>query len=151
MGHFGTAEILLIFVIIFGVLLLPTIFYLITLQTTLNEVKPENRKMDPGLVWLALIPVFKIIWQFFIVINIADSLKAEFAQRNINAGEDRPGYGIGLAFCILNCCSIIPFLGFLTAVAGFICWIVYWIKISSFKSMLLSSKNVFSAPNTQTT
>jgi hypothetical protein len=141
MGHYGIAEIFLAFVIIFGVLLLPTIFYLITLQTTLNQVKPENRKMDPGLVWLALIPLFKIIWQFFIVVNVADSLKAEFARRNINVGEDRPGYSIGLTFCILNVCSIIPFLGFLTALAGFICWIIYWVKIAGFKSMLLSSKS----------
>jgi hypothetical protein len=140
MEHFGIAEIFLVFVIIFGVLLLPTIFYLITLQTTLNQVEPENRKMDPGLVWLALIPLFKIIWQFFIVINVADSLKAEFAQRNINAGEDRPGYTIGLTYCILNVCSIIPFLGFLTALAGFICWIIYWVKIAGFKSILWSRK-----------
>jgi uncharacterized membrane protein YjgN (DUF898 family) len=140
MGHFGVTEFLLVFVIAFGITLIPIIFYLVTLQTTFNEVKPENRKMQPELVWLAIIPIFRLIWQFFIVNNLADSLKAEFAQRNINVGEERPGSSIGMAYCILNCCAVIPFLGFLAALAGFVCWIIYWVKVSGFKAKLLSSK-----------
>ncbi|HVN57565.1 MAG TPA: hypothetical protein VMT63_04655 [Bacteroidales bacterium] len=139
MAYLG-ASFVMIFLISLGVSLLPLIFYILTLQGTLQEVKPENRRMDPGLVWLTIIPLFGIIWQFIVVGNIADSLKAEFAQRNINAGEDRPGYSIGLTFCILICCSIIPFLGILTAVAGFVCWIIYWVKIADYRSMLRQHK-----------
>jgi hypothetical protein len=140
MGNFGFIEIILILIIGFGFCLIPTIFYLLTLQNTLHEVSYENRKMQPGQVWLTLIPLFGIIWQFIIVNNIADSLKLEFAQRNINVGEDRPGIGIGLAYCILVCCGIIPFLGILTGLAGFICWIIYWVKIGDFKTRLQQSR-----------
>jgi hypothetical protein len=140
MGYLGFTEIMLIVLIVFGICLLPTIFYLLTLQSTLSLVKPENRKMDPGLVWLILIPLFGIVWQFIVVNNMADSLKAEFQQRNINVGEDRPGSGIGMAYCILEVCGIIPFLGILTALAGFVCWIIYWVKISDFKSKLQYSQ-----------
>lgn len=136
MGHLGVAEILVGAAIVFGIMLLPKIFFLITLQTTFQQVKPENRKMEPALVWLDLIPVFNLIWNFFIVSYLADSLKTEFAQRNINAGEERPGNGIGMTWCILNCCGIIPFLGFLTVIAGFVCWIIYWVKVADFKSKL---------------
>ena len=75
MGYLGASAIMMTLLIVFGITLLPLIFYLLTLQGILQEVKPENRKMDPGMVWLTLIPLFGIVWQFIIVGNIADSLK----------------------------------------------------------------------------
>jgi hypothetical protein len=142
MGNLGATELLLITFIVFGLCIIPLIIFLLTLQNTFHEIKPENRKMQPGQVWLTLIPLFGLIWQFIIVNNLADSLKLEFSQRNINVGEERPGIGIGLAYCILFCCSIIPFLGILTGLAGFICWIIYWVKISNFKATLQHSKTI---------
>jgi hypothetical protein len=140
MGMLGVTEIMLIVLVVFGICLLPTIFYLLTLMNTLNLVSVKNRKMEPGMVWLILIPLFGIVWQFIVVNNIADSLRDEFKERNINVGEERPGSSIGLAYCILMVCSVVPFLGFLTGLAGFICWIIYWVKISDFKSKLQYSQ-----------
>ncbi len=120
--------------------IIPMIFYLITMQNTFNEISPENRKMEAGLVWLTLIPLFGLVWQFIIVNRMADSLKLEFAKRNIKEVEDRPGISIGLTFCILFCCSIIPILGFLTGIAGLICWIVYWVKINGYKVKLQQNR-----------
>lgn len=141
MGKIGATELILIVPLLLFVLsFIPLIFYLLTLQNTLNEVTDENRKMQPGQVWLALIPLFGIVWQFIIVNNLADSLKAEFALRNINVGEDRPGISIGLTYCILICCSIIPILGIFAGIAGFICWIIYWVKISGFNTKLQQTR-----------
>jgi hypothetical protein len=85
----GGAEFVLI---LFALFLIPAIFYLITLQKTLETIVPENRKMPPGQVWLLLIPLFNYIWQFFTVSNIADSIKAECERLNIPINEDRPTY-----------------------------------------------------------
>ncbi|MCX6294778.1 MAG: hypothetical protein NTX97_01720 [Bacteroidetes bacterium] len=128
--------------IIVGVMigLIPIIFYLLTLQKTLNEVSPENRQMPPGQVWLILIPLFGMVWAFIVVNRIADSLKAEFAKRNVPVDEDRPGYSIGLTYCILYCCSIIPILGGLAAIGGLVCWIIYWVKIAGYKTKLEQTK-----------
>ena len=123
---------LVFFIIHFFIL----IFYLLTLQNTFSKISNENRKMPSGQVWLALIPLFGLIWQFIIVNNMADSLKAEFTNRNIKVEEERPGIGIGLAYCILFCCCIIPFLGILTLICGIICWIIYWAKIYNYKIKL---------------
>jgi hypothetical protein len=139
----GNSEMLLLMIPITISLLLmplPLIFFLITLQNTFKEVKIENRRMQPGEVWLMLIPLFGLVWQFIIVNRLADSLKLEFTQRSIDINEFRPGYSIGLAYCVLFCCSIIPFLGFFTSIAGFICWIIYWVKISDFKNKLIQTK-----------
>lgn len=67
---------------------------------------------------------------------MADSLKAECASKNLKVDEDGPGIGIGLAYCILFCCSLIPFLGILAALGGFICWIIYWVKINDYENKL---------------
>jgi hypothetical protein len=135
----SVAAIAIIVFLAVAIALIPMIFYLLTLQRTLEAVSPENRQMPPGQVWLLLIPLFGIVWHFIVVNRIADSLKAEFQKRNINPGEDRPGAQIGIAFCILNCCGIVPFIGALAAIGGLVCWIIYWVKIAGFKTKLQDS------------
>jgi hypothetical protein len=119
-----------------GIGITVAILYLLTLQNTLNAISPENRQMPPGQVWLMLIPLFGMVWQFIMVNRIADSLKAEFQKRGIHSDEERPGFGIGLTYCILNCCGIIPFLGVLASIGGLVCWIIYWVKMNNYKNLL---------------
>lgn len=122
--------------------LIPIIFYLLTLQKTLKEVSPQNQKLPPGQVWLILIPLFGLVWSFIVVNRIADSLKAEFAEKGLETAEDRPGFNIGLAYCILYCCSIVPVLGVFAGLGGLICWIIYWVKIAGYKTQLQQVKQM---------
>lgn len=115
--------------------LLPTVFYLLTLQKAFTRCQPKNRAMVPGLVWLMLIPFFSIIWHFFVVINMGESLHREFTERGLEA-EPFPGKSMGLAMCILNVCGIIPYLGIIAGLAGFVCWIIYWVKIADYSARL---------------
>src|ERR1700730_6662779 len=64
-------------VLLFLAFLIPAIFFLLTEHVTMKRIRPENRKMSPGLVWLQLIPLLGQIWQFFVVVNIAGSIKKE--------------------------------------------------------------------------
>ena len=93
MGRLGLSEIIFILIIL-GIMIIPQIFYLITLQKTIKEVSIENRQIQPNQVWLALIPLFGLIWQFLMVNRIALSLQAEFKKRNINTKDEKPGYFI---------------------------------------------------------
>lgn len=135
LGFIGPQE-LIILMIISALSIIPLIFYLLTLQNTFNVISAENSKMKPGEVWLTLIPLFGLVWQFIVVNRLADSLKAEFDAKNMKVDEERPGAGIGLAYCILFCCSVIPFVNFLTGIAGIICWIIYWSKINNYRIKL---------------
>ena len=110
------------------------ILYLVTLFTTLQAVAPANRRMEPGLVFLMLIPLFNLVWHFFVVIKMRDSLQAEFAARSLASSSF--GYGVGLAMCILWVCGIIPLLGLLCLLAAIILWIVYWVQIAGYKRQL---------------
>jgi len=48
--------------------------------------------------------------------------------------KPEPGKSLGLAFCILHICGIVPLLGILLGIAGMVRWIVYWIKIANYSA-----------------
>jgi glycopeptide antibiotics resistance protein len=121
--------------VVVAIMLVPFIFYLLTLQKALNRCSPECRAMNPGMVWLMFIPLFNLVWHFFVVINMAKSLAAEFQKRGI-AEEPKPGQTIGLVMCILGCCGIIPILGILCSLGGLVCWILYWVKIAGYSTKI---------------
>ncbi|HTF02614.1 MAG TPA: hypothetical protein VK826_01260 [Bacteroidia bacterium] len=134
----------LIFLLIF---LIPNIFYVLTLSRTLKQCAPHNQRMQPGQLWLVLIPLFNLVWHFIVVTRMADSLAAEFRQRNIPLEEDRPGYTMGMTFCILGLCGWIPYIGSIASLAGLVCWIIYWVKIAGYKRRLEEQLFQFGAPN----
>jgi hypothetical protein len=131
------------------VMLVAYIFFLITQQNTLKSIKPHNQKMSPGNVWLRLIPVFNLIWQFIVVARIADSIRAEIDDRNntsfLGSTEPvfsnnkilRPTYAIGLATCILVLCVFIPFIESLVFLGWLVCWIIYWTQLVQYKNNFL--------------
>src|SRR5262249_23624412 len=69
------------------VALVIAIFYLLTLHRALDKVSPRNRLMEPGMVWLSLIPCFNIIWAFFVATRVPDSLRNEFQERGRDDGS----------------------------------------------------------------
>lgn len=138
LGILGPIQIILLLSTL-GIVFVPVIFFLVTLQKTLTEISIENRKMPPNQVWLTLIPLFGVVWQFVMVNRISDSLKAEFSKREIKIDENDPGKNVGLAFCILNCCIVIPPIRLYAIAGAFICWIIYWIKIHNYKIKLQQS------------
>lgn len=126
-----------IFVLVFILLMIfPVVFYLLTLQRTLQEISLENRRMPPEQVWLSLIPLFGIIWQYFIVSRLSDSLALELSKRNVYAEERRPAYTIGIAFCILISCVIIPYINVLALLGGLVCWVLFWLKVNDYRMLL---------------
>ena len=137
LAHSGAlgAGILFIALIVLVIALIPMIFYILTLQKALNKCAPENRAMQPGMIWLLLIPLVNLVWSFFVVINMAKSLGAEFQKRGI-AEEPEPGKKLGLIMCILLCCGFIPLLGVFCSLGGLVCWIMYWLKISGYSKKL---------------
>jgi hypothetical protein len=121
--------------------LLPTIFYLITLQKALEAVSVENRQMPPGQVWLSLIPLFNFIWMFYVVNKIADSFQLECYRLNIPTSEIKPTKGIGSAKNMLRICSFIPLIGVLANIGFVICWIIYWVKINQIKNLIIANRD----------
>ena len=114
------------------------ICYILTLQRALSRCAPQNRAASPESAWLLLIPLFNIVWQFILYPRISESLEREFRSRNLPIEHD-PAKNLGLALAVLHVCSFIPVVHIATGIAGFICFILYWVKISGYSNQLANS------------
>ena len=92
--------------------------------------------MNPPMTWLLLIPLFNIVWNFIVVLNMAKSLHNEFVKRNMTNEEAEPGKMIGLAMCILPLLCMIPLVNFIAGPAYLVCFIMYWVKIAGYAQKL---------------
>lgn len=135
----------LLAIIVLLVSLIVGISYLLTLQRALKECAPASRTIKPWTVWLMLIPVFGLVWQFVIVMNLTKSLGNEFRRLGIPCPEATLGRNIGLASCVCYCCLVfLPLVGRLlvcpiflalvgrlfAAIIGVVLWIAYYNRIT---------------------
>jgi hypothetical protein len=130
---------------IFIVVIVLLILYLLTLQKALSRVSPRYRLMEPGQVWLNLIPLFNLYWVFKTISSVSDSLKAEFKDRGEDDGSDYgktigiTGQVIGLlsgAFSNIAQNSPIVLIGSVASLAALVLWIIYWVKVAGYSSRL---------------
>jgi hypothetical protein len=138
MAGVGIAIVLVFYLVFLGGIIALAVMYLLNLQNLLKEIDPANRKVEPGNVWLMLIPLFNIVYPFILYPNISDSLKKEFESRGIPEQGDYYR-SIGITMPILGLCGIIPVLGILAAIANLVLWIMYWVKMSEYKNKLKTS------------
>lgn len=119
------------------------------LSDALKRLPPEFRKQEPNMVWLLMIPLFSLVWNFFVYPKISESYQAYFAAQNGNIPNGNPnlnyqntmiqqdtGQGIGLAYCICCCCGIIPYLGACIGLAALVLLIIYLVKLSGLKAQI---------------
>ncbi|ABG57572.1 hypothetical protein [Cytophaga hutchinsonii] len=129
----GGGEIALLLMLLY---LVPLVFFILTLKRLLEQLNENNRKVNPVLLWLILIPVVGLVCQFIVVIKMAESLRAEFDQRHLAEEEAKPGFNTGLTYCILFLCGGIPMVGMVLSCVGIYFWISYWIKMNDYKKLL---------------
>jgi hypothetical protein len=108
---------------------------ILMLSSCLKRVPQQYRKMEPGMVWLLLIPLFNIVWNFFVYKAIAESFQAYFqAQNRTDVGDC--GQSLGLAYCICVCACIIPIVNMLAGPASLVLLIICLVKFFGLKNMI---------------
>ncbi len=128
--------------LIFGLVSLPWILYLLTLRKSLRLTQ-KYHDISPGLVWLLLIPIFNLGWQFYILKNITKGIKGKFNEMGKACGDG--GWSIGLAFSILAFMYVcvlefIPDIRILFSIGTFFTWLIYWNKIVKFNRLILPTQ-----------
>jgi hypothetical protein len=123
--------------------LVVSILFLWSQHKTLALIRPEyRRRMPPGQVWLQLIPLFGLGWQFYVISKISDSIRDDLNAPSGDSlfGDDplptgkRPTYATGISYAVLFCLTLLPLglLKSLLALAGLIVWVIYWIELSGY-------------------
>ena len=110
------------------------VFYILTMQKALKLAGESHQKMKPEMVWLMLIPLVNLVWHFFVVKNVSESIKSWAAESG--AKVDDAGYTIGLIACIANCCGLIPLVNVLAGPVGLVCFIIWWVKVAGFNKLM---------------
>ncbi len=106
------------------------------LTSCYKRIPAEHRKMEPGMVWLLLIPCFSLVWNFFVFPRLSESYLSYFTSKGRTDVGDC-GRGIGLAYAICSACSIIPYLGIIGGLAGLVLLIIYLIKAYELKGQIV--------------
>lgn len=125
----------IVLVLVFAVSIAIQIFYLLTLSKCLSRVSGRNRRMEPGQVWLNLIPCFGTVWIFITVNRIAESLEDEFYDRRLRRDGDF-GKNLGVMYNVMVLLGAIPYIGGIFSIIGLVMWIIYWVKIAGYSRQL---------------
>jgi hypothetical protein len=102
--------------------------FLLSLSKCFSEISSRNRQMEPGQVWLNLIPLFNLVWIIITIIRLADSLRDEFDDRRLD-GDGDYGKTLGILYFVFS-------LTIVCGPVGLVCFIMYWVKVSGYTSTL---------------
>jgi hypothetical protein len=112
------------FFVCYGVILLASlvvsILFLLALYRALNACSPRNRTMEPGQVWLSLIPLVGIVFYIMAILKVPESLEREYRSRGMRDDGDY-GKNLGIWFIVTS---------FVCPGVNVVLWIMYWVKIS---------------------
>ncbi|MFN4006162.1 MAG: hypothetical protein ACK4HE_01495 [Chitinophagaceae bacterium] len=142
----GMAFLLVILAFVVAIGLTVTIFFILTLRNCLRQVRPENRRFEPNNTWLLLIPLFSLVYNFFVVKGISESLQNEYEQLGENP-TTAPAYQLGLAYSIASCLTWVPMAGSFIAIAAFVLFIVYWVQIHEHKNRIATLQMQYQTNN----
>ena len=106
------------------------VFYIRAISKALAVIEPAYRTQAPGMAWLLLIPIFNVIWFFFLLKAIKQGFETMSQARLFHQRIDT-GYHYGIA---MGCCwaaSFIPKLIFASVIPMFVFSILHWTKLNN--------------------
>ncbi len=125
-------------ILIIGGFFIMVAFYCRTLQKCLTLIKPENRKAKPTSVWYMFAIPFNFVEDFFIVINVANSIEEE-KKSNIRL-KNVSDFGMvsGIGWSIAQVLSFIPnIVGQTASLIGMILVVYHWVQIAKINKQLI--------------
>jgi hypothetical protein len=124
--------------------------FLAALSRAAGRVTAENRRLEPGQVWLNLFPLFNLVWLPITIDRLAESLRRDLLDRGLDVDGSSYGRVAGLAWLVCWVVAV-PFLalpprpqppGGLALFAGFVFWVVHWVQVGGFSNRIKSTDYV---------
>lgn len=115
-------------------------YYCKALQKCLTLIAPQNRKATPKSVWYMFLMPFNFIEDFFIMINISNSLEEEAKHNNKLSGIKDFGMITGMGWSIAQILSFVPNIaGQIAGALGIVLWIIHWRFIIKINKLLITN------------
>lgn len=106
-----------------GGIVTSVVFFYLMLYRFWELIQDGDARTTPGkAVGFCFIPAFQLYWIFVAVWGLAKDLNAYIDDRRIEA--PRPSEGLALTYCILICCTVIPFIGIAVGIAALVLWVI---------------------------
>lgn len=136
-------------ILIIGAFFIMVGFYCRTLQRCLNLLKPESRKAKPTSVWYMFAIPFNFVEDFFIVINVANSIEEEKKTNPKLSRITDFGMVSGIGWSIAQVLSFIPnIVGQIAGLLGMILVIYHWAQIARINRLILNNQQISENINT---
>lgn len=113
-----------------------TIVLCILFKKNYESIPAQFRLMEPNQVWLMLIPLFNMVWIYFVVLRLSDSYRAYFENKGDFSNGDC-ARSIGLWYAICTSCSMVPCLNYLAGPAALVLLIIYMVKVFALRTKIL--------------
>lgn len=122
-----------------AIAMMALIFYV--LYSSLARIPAQYREMEPGQVFLLLIPCFNLYWNFEVYRKVPRSFRNYFNSIGRQDVGDC-GEQLGLWASILLACGLIPCVGAITASVGGVMVLVLLIKFWGYRNQIPENKLV---------
>jgi hypothetical protein len=100
-----------------------------------SRIPQQYREMEPGMVYLMLIPCFNLVWVFFVTLRLSTSFQKYFvAHGRTDVGDC--GYQIGLWYSICTVAGIVPCVNYAAGPAALVLLIIYLVKVIGLKNQI---------------
>jgi hypothetical protein len=131
LGIIGSASITITFFTAIG-------FYCMDLQRCLELIAPKNRKTNPKSIWYMFLIPYNFIEDFFIIIDISNSLELEAKENKKLQNYKNFGMVTGIGWCIAQVLCFIPNItGQAASILGLVLWIIHWRFIIKINKQLI--------------
>jgi hypothetical protein len=131
--------VLIFYALLFAVTIALLVLVYYVLYTSLARIPPQFRQMEPGQVFLLLIPFFNLYWLFVVYQKIPQSFRGYFnAIGRYDVGDC--GEQMGLWFAILAVCSAIPCVNCITGPIAGVMNIMLLAKFWTLRNQIPESK-----------
>jgi hypothetical protein len=98
---------------------------------------PQFQRIPAGQVWLLLIPLFNLVWNFFVFPRVSESYQTYFnSQGRTDVGDAGRGLGVGYSICAAITVIPCPCVGGIAGLAALVLLILFLVKIYGLKAQI---------------
>lgn len=105
------------------------------LHSCLARIPTEHRRMELWHIWLLLIPIFGLGWNFFVYLRLPESFRSYFAAHGrANVGDC--GRSLGLWYAICGVAILAPCVNTAAGPAGLVLLVMFHVKVFELRKMM---------------